>query len=83
MRLQFLSRWRVTKKWWLREHGSLWKEWALILPGGDVVVYDETGHTVRRSNYGTRGRAKSALKVKGFKQLNRRELEADPPPQVG
>jgi hypothetical protein len=74
---------RATKKWWLREHGSLWKEWALILPGGDVVVYDETGHTVRRSNYGSRGRAKTALKVKGFKLLNRKELEVLPPPQVG
>lgn len=48
-----------------------------------MVVYDETGHTVRRSNYGTKGRAKTALKVKGFKLLKRKELEALPPPQVG
>ena len=77
-----IARWRKTKIWWLREHGSLWQEWAEILPGGDVVVYDEFGHTVRRSNYGSRGRAKSALRLKGFKQLKRKELDVRPPPRV-
>lgn len=76
-------KWRSTKKWWLREHGDLWKEWALIQPGGNVVVYDETGHTVRRSSYGSHGRAKFALKLKGFRLMKPKELEAAAPPQVG
>jgi len=68
------------KKWWLREHGTIWQEWALLLPGGYVVVYDETGQTVRRGSYGSRGKAIAALKVKGFRQLKRKELiEASPP----
>ena len=73
---------QAMKKWWLREHGSLWQEWALILPGGEVVVYDEKGHTVRRTSYGGRCRARSALKLKGFKRVKRKDLELVYPPQL-
>jgi|GEM_PF-3435758 len=70
------------KKWWLREHGTIWQEWALLLPGGYVVVYDETGHTVRRGSYGSRWKAIAALKVKGFRRLKRKELIAASPPTI-
>ncbi len=73
---------QAVKKWWLRQHGSIWQEWALLLPGGYVVVYDETGQTVRRGSYGSRGRAIAALKVKGFRQLKRKELIAASPPKI-
>jgi hypothetical protein len=73
---------RVVKKWWLREHGSLWQEWAVVLPGGDVVVYDESGRSVRRSSYGTRRKARSALQLKGFRRLKRKELEVLRPPEI-
>ncbi|MEZ5501216.1 MAG: hypothetical protein R3E50_00670 [Halioglobus sp.] len=70
------------KKWWLREHGALWQEWALLLPGGYVVVYDETGRTVRRASYGSRFRAIAALRLKGYRCLNRKELQSTSPPVV-
>ncbi|MEZ5571421.1 MAG: hypothetical protein R3E64_05295 [Halioglobus sp.] len=71
-----------TKKWWLRVHGSLWQEWALILPGGAVVVYDEHGQTVRRSSYGNRWRASSALRLKGYRRIKGKELANVSPPEV-
>jgi len=72
---------QTKKKWWLREHGTIWQEWALVLPGGYVVVYDEAGQTVRRGSYGSRGKAIAALKVKGYRQLKRKELLAASPPR--
>jgi hypothetical protein len=79
----FTGQKEAEKKWWLREHGAIWQEWALLLPGGYVVVYDETGHTVRRGNYGSRGKAVAALKVKGFRPIKRKELTVVSPPQIG
>ena len=73
---------QAERKWWLRVHGTIWQEWALLLPGGYVVVYDETGQTVRRGSYGSRGRAIAALRVKGFRKLKRKELMAASPPQI-
>ena len=73
---------KAMKKWWLREHGTIWQEWALVLPGGYVVVYDENGKTVRRGSYGSRCRARAALKVKGFRLLKRKELKVASPPKV-
>ena len=70
-------------KWWLREHGSLWQEWAVVLPGGYTVVYDGLGKTVRRGSYGSKGKAAAALRVKGFRRLKLAELKGRPPPEIG
>ena len=70
------------KKWWFRQHGTLWQEWALVLPGGYVVVYDETGKTVRRARYVSRFKAASALRIKGYRRLKRKELKAASPPEI-
>jgi hypothetical protein len=70
-------------KWWLREHGSLWQEWAVVLPGGYTVVYDGLGNTVRRGSYGSKGKAAAALRVKGFRRLKLAELKVRPPPEIG
>jgi len=53
-----------------------------VLPGGYVVVYDENGKTVRRGSYGSRCRARAALKVKGYRLLKRKELKVASPPKV-
>jgi hypothetical protein len=71
-----------TKKWWLREHGVIWQEWALILPRGSVAVYDQDGKTVRRSSYGSWWRARAALRLKGFRPLKAKELDNFSPPDV-
>ena len=70
-------------KWWLREHGSLWQEWAVVLPGGYTVVYDGLGNIVRRGSYGSKGKAAAALRVKGFRRLKLAELKVRPPPEIG
>jgi hypothetical protein len=70
-------------KWWLREHGSLWQEWAVVLPGGYTVVYDGLGKTVRRGSYGSKWKAAAALRVKGFRRLKLAELKGRPPPEIG
>jgi hypothetical protein len=70
------------KKWWYRVHGTLWAEWALVLPGGYVLVYDEEGRILRRAAYGSRWRARAALKVKGFRRMRRKDLAEVPPPEI-
>jgi hypothetical protein len=70
------------KKWWFRQHGNLWQEWALVQPGGYVVIYDESGRVLRRASYGSRFRAAAALRLKGFRRLKRKELQAAAPPEI-
>lgn len=70
------------KKWWFRIHGTLWQEWAIVLPGGYVAIYDEHGQSIRRCSYGSRFRARAALRLKGFRQLRRKDLEVVSPPEI-
>ena len=69
-----------SRSWWVLDPGLPWEQWARLAPNGMVMFYDAYGKPIVRTNYGSRSKAASSLKLRRFRRLREREVKALNPP---
>jgi hypothetical protein len=70
------------KRWWINKHSTVWREWALVEPGGKIVIYADCGQHVRSTDYGSRFKGIATLKRMGYRRIRRADLQSFTPPTL-
>ena len=60
----------MRRDWWIKVHGMLCQDWALLQPVGRVLYVDDLGRITGESVYGSRSEAIQALRRQAFERLD-------------